>query len=138
MPGKRQSEIHERFATGYAARVDDVEAVIQREVFGANMGVVGYTTIAQAAALARALRLRPGMRLLDIGAGMGWPGLYLAEKTGCEAILTDVPAAGMLMAARKARSRGLAGRCAFVLAAGERPPVRPGTFDAVVHTDVLC
>lgn len=135
---KKQSEIHETFASGYTTRADAVEALIQHEVIGADMGVVGYTTIEQADRLAAALRLQPGMRLLDIGAGMGWPGLYLTEKTGCETVSMDVPVAAIRKAARKAHAQGLVGRCSFALATGVRLPIRSGSFDAIVHTDVLC
>ncbi len=30
------------------------------------------------------LQLGPGKRLLEVGAGSGWPGLYLAGTTGCD------------------------------------------------------
>ena len=44
--------------------------------------------------------------------------------------------------AARARSRsiedGVAGRASYVVATGRHQPLRPGAFDAVVHTDVLC
>jgi cyclopropane fatty-acyl-phospholipid synthase-like methyltransferase len=64
--------------------------------------------MAQADELARALGLSPADRLLDIGTGRGWPGLYLADRTG------------------------------VVVAAASGLPFRAGTFDAVLHCDVLC
>jgi hypothetical protein len=39
------------------------------------------------------LGLGPGRRLLDVGAGYGWPGRYLARETRCTVILTDLPLA---------------------------------------------
>ena len=30
----------------------------------------------------------PLTRLLDVGSGRGWPGLYLAGRTGCRVVLT--------------------------------------------------
>ena len=35
------------------------------------------------------------VRLLDLGAGRGWPGLYLAVRTGCQVVLSDVPLEGL-------------------------------------------
>jgi len=32
------------------------------------------------------LGLGPAQRLLDIGCGRGWPGIYLAHQNGCQAV----------------------------------------------------
>ena len=112
--------------------------LIEREVFGTSVGVNSYTTVAQADALAGALRLGPGKRLLDIGAGSGWPGLYLAKKTGCEVVLTDLPPDAIRNAVAQASKQGVHGRSSFALASGTHLPFRPRTFDATAHTDVLC
>ena len=112
-----------------------VERLVSREVFGSDAPVYGYTTPAQAQALAVNLRLRLGMRLLDIGAGRGWPALYLTKLTGCESVLSDVPSVGLREAMRQASREGI--RSTFVRAPGAMLPFRPQTFDAIVHTDVL-
>jgi hypothetical protein len=44
--------------------------------------------------LARELHLSAADRLLDLGSGRGWPGLYLAARTGCAVVLTDLPLEG--------------------------------------------
>jgi ubiquinone/menaquinone biosynthesis C-methylase UbiE len=110
---------------------------VEREVHGVNAGITSYTTVAQADRLAQALGLRAGVLLLDVGAGNGWPGLRLAEQTGCDVVLTDVPAAGVYRAAARAIERRVEGRCAFAVASGTHLPFRARSFDAVVHTDVL-
>jgi cyclopropane fatty-acyl-phospholipid synthase-like methyltransferase len=110
---------------------------IQHEVIGANAGASGYTTVAQADALADRLAMGPGMRLLDVGAGRGWPGLYLSEKTGCDVVVTDVPVPGMRSAHTRARERGLLRRASCIVASGTHLPFRARAFDAAVHTDVL-
>ena len=92
----------------------------------------------QADQLAAALRLGPGVRLLDLGAGRGWPGLYLAVRTGCQVVLTDVPLEGLRQAMDRAQAEDVTDRAAAVVSSARALPFRAGTFDAVVHTDVLC
>lgn len=125
------------FLAGYGKARTRAEREIEREVFGTNLGVTSYTTVGQADKLADVLRLGPGMLLLDVGAGRGWPGLYLAAKTGCDAVLTDVPRAALEDAAAGAYQQGLLRTCSVALASGARLPFRQDSFDAAVHTDVL-
>ena len=125
------------FAHVYATMDTEVHALVQQEVFGREAWVRGYTTPAQADLLAERLGLRPGVRLLDVGAGQGWPSLYLAKKTGCDSVLTDVPEPGLRNALGRSDCDGLGDRCSFVLASGARLPFSPHTFDAVIHTDAL-
>ena len=132
-----QRQIAGWFARGYSTMGTDVHAQVQREVFGGEAWVRGYTTPAQADLLAERLGLRPGVRLLDVGAGEGWPSLYLAKKTGCDSLLTDVPEPGLRNALKRSHRDGLGDRCSFVLASGTRLPFAPHTFDAVIHTDAL-
>ena len=110
---------------------------VEREIFGTSEGIRGHTTVAQANLLAERLALRPGMRLLDIGSGRGWPGLYLAKTTGCQVVLTDLPLPALRSAFARARRHRLQGRCSLAMASATRLPFRPRVFDAIVHTDVL-
>ena len=125
------------FVTYYGRELSRAERAVEREVFGSAAGINSYTTPAQTELLADALRLRPGVQLLDVGSGSGWPALYLAQRTGCDAVLTDVPVAGIRSAAARASDRRLLGRCAFVAASGTDLPFRSRSFDAVAHSDVL-
>ena len=130
-------DVTERFLEVYARPQTEAERAVEREVFGVNEGIRGYTTPAQAALLARYLGLRPGVRLLDIGAGRGWPGLYLARTTGCEVVLSDLPLPALRQGMERARRNRLQARASFILAGGTALPFQAHTFDAVVHTDVL-
>jgi len=138
MPTREELETRQRFSGRYREDRTEVVEQIERAVIGGDWGANGYTTMRQADRLAAALALEPGDRLLDLGAGRGWPGLYLAVRTGCDVVLTDVPPNGLRLALLRASAERVAGRVAAVASSARCPPFRPGTFDAVVHTDVLC
>ena len=136
-PIKDEQEAAARFAERYGRPGSEAARELERLVIGADFGANGYTTVAQADSLAARLELAHGKRLLDVGSGRGWPGLYLAKRTGCSVVLTDLPEEAMRNASQRARSDGLAERSDTVVATARRLPFRPATFDAVVHTDVL-
>jgi cyclopropane fatty-acyl-phospholipid synthase-like methyltransferase len=127
-----------RFTERYRLCCTPPMVEVEGEALGTDYGSTGYTTREQADDLGAHLRLGPGSRLADIGAGSGWPGLYLAAKTGCQVVGTDLPFEGLRRAQARAATDGLAGRASYVVATGSRQPFRPGSFDAVVHSDVLC
>ncbi|MEX2247650.1 MAG: methyltransferase domain-containing protein [Dehalococcoidia bacterium] len=135
---ERDTECVQTFAAWYELAGAPAMQAVELDVMGASTGVSGYTTPAQADTLAPALDLRGGMALLDLGAGLGWPGLYLASKTGCNVVLTDVPVPAMRKAAQRAAAAGISRRSACVVASGQAQPFRSRSFDRVVHTDVLC
>ena len=135
---KSEQTTAERFAERYRVAPAEVSHRVELAVLGGDWGANGYTTMVQADMLARELGLRPGVRLLDLGAGRGWPGLYLAAATGCQVVLADVPVEGLRVAAARAHREELAGRAAPVAATARALPFTSGSFDAVVHTDVLC
>src|SRR5438093_7947887 len=64
----------------------------------------------------RKLRLRPGMRLLDVGCGWGALVMHAARECGAQArgITLSRPQAGL--AGERIRAAGLAGRCAVEVA----------------------
>jgi 2-polyprenyl-3-methyl-5-hydroxy-6-metoxy-1,4-benzoquinol methylase len=138
MPTREELETRQRFSGRYREHRTEVVEQIERAVIGGVWGANGYTTIGQADRLADALLLGPGDRLLDLGAGRGWPGLYLALSTGCRVVLTDVPPEGLRLAVLRAGAEHVARRVAAVASTARSLPFRGGSFDAVVHTDVLC
>jgi len=127
-----------RFSESYARPPADVAAGIEERVIGAVWGANGYTTVNQADELGRRLDLGPDRRLLDVGTGRGWPDLYLATRSGCTLVGTDMPLDALLVAARRAQRDGIDSRVGLVAAGGAGQPFRNASFDAVVHTDVLC
>ena len=126
------------FRECYAIPTSDVNARIEEAVIGASWGANGYTTVDQADELGQRLRLGPDRHLLDLGAGRGWPGIYLAARSGCTLVVTDVLLEALTVATRRARAEGVDDRVDIVATAGEQQPFRSGSFDAIVHADVLC
>jgi 2-polyprenyl-3-methyl-5-hydroxy-6-metoxy-1,4-benzoquinol methylase len=127
-----------RFRDRYAIPTAAVSRQIEQRVIGAAWGANGYTTLVQAIELGRRLNLDADRKLLDVGTGRGWPGLYLATQSGCHLVGTDLPLEPLVAAARRSRTEGVHERVALVAATGAHQPFRRASFDAVVHTDVLC
>ena len=53
----------------------------------------------QAGFLVKKLGFSPLSSLIDIGAGAGWPGLYLSSISDCSLTLVDLPETGLKLAA---------------------------------------
>ena len=62
----------------------------------------------------------------------------MAAATGCSVLLADVPTEGLTVAAARIRTEHLEPRAWCLNASARDLPFRAGTFNAVVHTDVLC
>jgi SAM-dependent methyltransferase len=131
-------EEFERFGERYARSGVDAIVAVEMEALGSDYQANGYTTRDQADELGRVLELDPGRVLLDIGAGCGWPGLYLAQKHRCAVISLDPVAEGVAVARTRALADGCETRAWAVQGAAEHLPIRPRSVDAVVHSDVLC
>jgi methylase of polypeptide subunit release factors len=136
--GRDEAQARALFQERYGNRPSPTTREIERRVIGGDWGANGFTTMTQADTLAHQLHLSAGDRLLDLGTGRGWPGLYLATKTGCRVILTDLPLEGLRVAADRAAAEGLAARTGVIAAAASGLPFRANSFDVVIHTDVLC
>ena len=88
--------------------------------------------------MATLMGLQPGIRLLDVGAGAGWPGLFFTKETGCDTVLVDLPLGELRTATVRAVKDRISNRCQAAVANGSRMPFRDGSFDAVSHSEVLC
>lgn len=111
---------------------------IERTVCGCAYGSTAWTTRGEADWITAALDLEPGVNLLEIGAGSGWPALYLAQKSGCNVALTDLPLSGLQIAMERAARDGLSGTIHTLVADAVCLPFPDDRFDAINHSDVLC
>ncbi len=128
----------EAFAASYEVSNLPAMREVERTVLGCDYGGTSWTTSTQATQIVEMLGLRPGLKLLDIGAGSGWPGLFLADTSGCDVTLLDLPVSALAKAIKRARSDGLDDRVDAIAASGSAMPIRNAVFDAISHSDVLC
>ena len=133
---REEVERRELYDARHSLAGADASLVVEAEAVGTDYGNAGFTTKAQADLIAELLDLRSGERLLDVGSGAGWPGLYLARRSGCRVVVSDLSPAGMVQARRRAIADGTSADT--VVASARQLPFRPEQFDAIVHTDLLC
>jgi SAM-dependent methyltransferase len=136
--GSVEADDDERFAERYRDSGAAAALTAEFEALGSDYQANGYTTVSEADDLGRVLGLGPGQRLADLGAGCGWPGLYLARRHGCSVISLDPVVEGLAVAGKRAERDGQQERAWVVQAHADALGLRPGSVDAVVHTDVLC
>jgi ubiquinone/menaquinone biosynthesis C-methylase UbiE len=84
--------------------------------------------------LSRDLDLRPGMRVLDLGSGMGATSVFLAREFGVEVVAVDLWVSPDAAAAVFADA-GLADRVCAVKAEAHALPFARSFFDAVISID---
>lgn len=94
-------------------------------------GCRGSGSPAALAWLCEALQLTPGTSLLDVGAGVGGPGAFAAQRYGARPLLTD-PMPAAVAAARRLFD------LPAVVADGQRLPVRTASFQVAWALGVLC
>ena len=133
-----EQAVLDRFSKQYEHAQSDVMRGIERSVCGCDYGARSWTTLDEARETGRMLALKPGKRLLEVGSGSGWPGLYLAKETGCDIVMTDLPLTGLRVAIERAATDQVAGACWATVADGAALPFRSGRFDAILPSDVLC
>ena len=126
------------FGRDYELAQQPLMREIERCVQGSDYGATSWTTRGQAEQAARRLGPMSGLRLLEIGAGSGWPGLLLASLSGCDVVLTDLPLSGLRIAHRRAGVDGLDRHCAVLAADATALPFADRSFDRIHHADVLC
>ena len=109
---------------------------IEAEARGTDYGSVSWSTREQVERMATHLDLGNDSRLLDIGAGAGWPGLYVGQRTGCHVTMLDFPVHGLKLALDRAARDSVAAHAS--VADGALLPFSEGVFEGVIHSDLLC
>ena len=67
----------ERFLLEQRVAFAPPRLAVERAVCGSDYGGTSWTTMAEAKQVAQMLGVGPGDRLLEVGAGSGWPALYV-------------------------------------------------------------
>ncbi len=133
-----EKALFERFSKSYQLIKSDLLRQIERSNCGCDYGATSFATLEQVNELIAMLKLGPNKRLLEVGAGSGWPGLYMAKKTGCDVTLTDLPIEGLHVAKQRAATDNLTRLSRMVVASGSALPFRNSWFHSISHSDVLC
>jgi cyclopropane fatty-acyl-phospholipid synthase-like methyltransferase len=136
--GPASNDPDERFSERYAASGAAAAIEAELEVLGTDYQANGYSTRAQVDEIGIRLGLRAGERLLDLGSGCGYPGLYLAKRHWCSVATVDPVASGVVVGVERARRDGIDDRHLAVIGTGAALPFRSESFDAIVHVDVMC
>ncbi len=126
------------FEARYEQLIHPDMRALERDVLGCDYGGTSWTTKLQADAIAGTLGLREGVKLLEIGAGTGWPGIYTAGLSGCDVTFLDLPLNALRYATERAFDEGLADSSQAVAASGAALPFISASFEAICHSDVLC
>jgi cyclopropane fatty-acyl-phospholipid synthase-like methyltransferase len=88
--------------------------------------------------LANEAKIQPGMRLLDVGCGVGGPALNIAKHTGAHVTGVNIVPKQLEIARRRATENGLAERTHFVLCDAMQMDFPDGAFDAVYSFEAGC
>ncbi len=127
-----------RFEEFYSRSSNSVMLSIEREVCGCDFGGNSWTSQQQADDQIRILGLKSGVKLIDLGAGSGWPGIYMARQTGCDVTLVDMPEIALKIAEQRSQEEGVADRVSTCIADAANLPHENASFDAISHSDLLC
>ena len=128
----------DRFEALYGCSTAPVMQAVANAVCGCGYVGTSWTTRDEALATLRWLGLGRSSSLLELGAGAGWPGLLLAQRSGCRVTLLDLPETALRIAATRAETDGIAERVDAVVADAAAIPFGPGAFTAINHSDLLC
>ena len=135
---KAELEQIAKFDNFYQLSTHEVLRRIESHTCGCCYGGNSWTTKKQADLLAQKLELSPRSSLIDIGAGAGWPGLYLSSMSGCSLTLVDLPETGLKLAADRSIQDRISERVKTLVADAAELPFEDQSFDAVSHSDLLC
>ena len=133
-----ERELDESWGVTYRQAQTPVMLDLERAVCGCDYGGTSWTTRDEAEHMGWLLELGESSVYLEIGSGSGWPGLYLAEETGCDATLADLPLDALRIGADRVANRSDRSKISLSVADAAYLPFKSSHFDAIGHSDVLC
>lgn len=128
----------ERFEAAFLRGQSPVMRTIEKSVCGCDYGGDSWTTRSEADAIVSLLGVKRGVKFLDLGAGAGWPGIYMTAISNCSTVLVDLPFAGLCIAAKRAAKDGLSDNVRCICSDASALPIKDDYFDAISHSDLLC
>ena len=141
MKEKPQSEEGARYAfyrAQYARFGSPLAAEIRQEVYGEDIGQLGWRMLEEQDKITALVAERPDSHLLDIACGSGGPSLAVVLSAGCRLTGVDIEPEGITEARHRALAMGLDDGVEFVIADCSRPlPFDGDTFDVVVCIDAV-
>lgn len=129
----RPAEYWEDRARRFAVAGDGLAAVCSYGMPGFYNRLIDFC---QRRALAPWLKIRPGMRVLDVGCGVGRWSRLLAARGACVTGV-DLSPTMIAEAGRRAAASGLASRCRFVVQDSAALEVAGGSFDLILCVTML-
>ena len=135
---KAEREQIVKFDNFYQLSTHDVLRRIEKHTCGCCYGGNSWTTEKQASLIGQKLGLSTRSSLIDIGAGAGWPGLYLSSISGCSLTLVDLPETGLKLAKDRSIQDKISERVTTIVADAAELPFADQSFDALSHSDLLC
>jgi cyclopropane fatty-acyl-phospholipid synthase-like methyltransferase len=124
-----------------AVAKSDTRRRIRREVYGPEypeeVDPSSFITWTELRRIAHELRVGPGQALVDLGCGLGGPGLWLAAETGADLTGVDLIPVALDQARQRADSMGIGARARFQAGDFEATGLPADSFDAAVSVDVV-
>lgn len=140
--GTLQAARHHYAAAGLLGRLKDTLKVLgpeDRQLTVSQLSTVDQfhtRGLAATAELARLADLEPGMRVLDVGSGMGGPARFIAENFGCFVTGVDLSEAFVEAARHLTERTGQTDHVTFKVGNALDLPVDTGGFDVAIQQHV--
>jgi ubiquinone/menaquinone biosynthesis C-methylase UbiE len=126
------------FAGSYDVGLLPEIRAMEQHVLGCQYGATSWTTRAQAEEIGNSLGISQDSNVLDVGGGAGWPSLFLCSMTGGQFVIIDPTDSALELAGQRAEKDGLSSNVTTICGSGTAIPCADGSFDYVIHADVLC
>ena len=129
----RKSDLEERILTLLSAAGVDISKLKASDLAPVDEFHIGGAEAT--GELAKHMKLKPGMKLLDVGSGIGGPARFFAENFGCAVSGVDLTPEYVQTAKALSARVGLQEKTGFQLASAMKLPFDAGSFDGayVIH-----